>query len=412
MKRVFFGMVFALICTVSVAMESKFVDGAFHLSGEIRPGDYDRLIAYFKSKPIDFVDVQLINLDSPGGSVSEAMKLAQFIRDTSRTTAVAENGQCMSACFFLFVAGGARLLDTGKLGIHRPYYNPAEFKNLSPSKAREVYEKLDDRVRQFLSAMRVPEDVVREMFATPSTSIKLMSYAEFNSRIGAKQPWFDELGKSACPREQEFRCMATKSRLDRLKMMSTYLGPTIANRESEWVYDTNKTLTARLNEFTSSKSNQPVTPSRNSSQTPRLDSEHPGWVELVRSPEYNDWIKSQPQNVKQLENSSNEDDAIRLIVLYKGRAARAPVFFLSCNLQWASGYAAPFSMDFSVDPNKSTVNGSRADIDTNEIRYEKIVDSGNTVTISISRRSGAISFGSTKVGVANGTCSRSQNTKF
>lgn len=74
-----------------------------------------------------------------------------------------------------------------------------------------------------------------------------------------------------------------------------------------------------LDTITSSKLNQNTAHSQTVSKTPHLDSEHPGWVALVRTEEFRDWLKSQPQNVKQLASSDNEFDAIRLIIFFKGR---------------------------------------------------------------------------------------------
>lgn len=185
MIRLTVAVMLALLSSAASAMEIKIIDDIFTLSGEIRPGDYDRLIAYFKNDPHGFVNVNSISLDSPGGSVPEAMKLAKFIKETSRNTMVVEGARCMSACFFLLVAGGDRFLnENGKLGIHRPYYDPVGYKFLSPTKAREAYEKLDDVVRQFLTAVRIPDDIVRVMFSTPSSSIKLFTASEFSLQIG------------------------------------------------------------------------------------------------------------------------------------------------------------------------------------------------------------------------------------
>ena len=117
-----------LVALHAHAMEVSVRPAGLLLSGEIRPGDYDRLINFFQSDPKKFVTTQNFLLDSPGGSVPEALKIALFIRDTSRVTNVEAKSNCLSACFYLFVAGGSRTAAAdGSVGIHRPYYNPHQF---------------------------------------------------------------------------------------------------------------------------------------------------------------------------------------------------------------------------------------------------------------------------------------------
>jgi hypothetical protein len=84
------------------------------ISGEVRPGLSDALNDVLEATP----GVERLELESPGGSVSEGLALADLVDKYSLDTAV--KTYCASACTMVFVAGRERLLHSGaKLGFHR-----------------------------------------------------------------------------------------------------------------------------------------------------------------------------------------------------------------------------------------------------------------------------------------------------
>ncbi len=86
--------------------------------GEIVPGDLDRLAAYVGTLPAADRIVGFA-LDSPGGNVVEASKIADAIRLAQATVGVMGQAKCASACFLIFAAGGRRLAETTALiGVH------------------------------------------------------------------------------------------------------------------------------------------------------------------------------------------------------------------------------------------------------------------------------------------------------
>ena len=86
--------------------------------GEIIPGDLDRLAAYVGTLPAADRIVGFA-LDSPGGNVVEASKIANAIRLAQATVGVMGQAKCASACFLIFAAGGKRLVETTALiGVH------------------------------------------------------------------------------------------------------------------------------------------------------------------------------------------------------------------------------------------------------------------------------------------------------
>ncbi|MDW9542649.1 hypothetical protein GOA55_10460 [Sinorhizobium meliloti] len=105
------------------------------LEGEIIPGDFSRLVD-IAAKEFSGVDGEssahdTICLDSPGGDVTEGVKLAEFFYKNGVGTVIDDGAECYSMCAILFMMGIAqgpevtfvnrKLHINGKLGFHRPY---------------------------------------------------------------------------------------------------------------------------------------------------------------------------------------------------------------------------------------------------------------------------------------------------
>jgi hypothetical protein len=100
--------------TIADAMEFTWGDRlTVHASGEIKEGDAAKFAALPKFNTLE--------LDSPGGLVYEALRIAANMdaRGGIRTV-VKQGSSCVSACAMaLFVSGQTRVMDMGgRLGIH------------------------------------------------------------------------------------------------------------------------------------------------------------------------------------------------------------------------------------------------------------------------------------------------------
>lgn len=94
--------------------------------GEIIPGDYDRLVAYIGQLP-DTAQIAGFMLDSPGGNVMEASKIAHWFGRVGATVAVLGQSKCVSACFLIFAAGRKKLTSpTALIGVHSASEGGAE----------------------------------------------------------------------------------------------------------------------------------------------------------------------------------------------------------------------------------------------------------------------------------------------
>jgi hypothetical protein len=69
---------------------------AIKATGAIRTGDAEKLRALVPAATVDEKGLRRINLESPGGEVAEALRVADVIRNNNFMTVV--TGECASAC--------------------------------------------------------------------------------------------------------------------------------------------------------------------------------------------------------------------------------------------------------------------------------------------------------------------------
>jgi hypothetical protein len=73
-----------------------------YIDGEIRPGDAERLAVALSQARFD---VSQLTVNSMGGDVREALRIAGLVRGTKLEVKVAKGGFCVSSCFFIFWTG-------------------------------------------------------------------------------------------------------------------------------------------------------------------------------------------------------------------------------------------------------------------------------------------------------------------
>ena len=96
--------------------EEKPNEGTITASGEIQPGDDEKLHALVAALPGNTVLTGIL-LNSPGGSLVEGVRMATTIRNTGLATGAVK--MCASACFLMFAAGTVKFaLDGARIGVH------------------------------------------------------------------------------------------------------------------------------------------------------------------------------------------------------------------------------------------------------------------------------------------------------
>jgi hypothetical protein len=214
------------------------------IQGPIEEGDYDRVLEALydlrAARPNDDHSWWKISINSPGGDVQEAIRIGEFVRknmmfvmvhhsfdrnpdtgiwDLGGTGVVQDaeffddqgnmiyrmedthemrrDGICHSACALILFASTSPEALADRLGVHRPRYQEAEFRQLSFEDAEREYQKLDAYVRSYLTRMGVSTELIDLMFATPSDKMLLLNNIDHGHLFGA--PAYQEWLKAKCP---------------------------------------------------------------------------------------------------------------------------------------------------------------------------------------------------------------------
>ncbi len=210
-------------CVASVApldaadIKDGFGLGEVVLEGTIASGDYNKLLSF-----VDANEARSIYLASPGGSVTEAIKIGRLVRalkletiipvqvrgdirdklaDRHKLTNPKANYMCASACFFLFVAGVNRdheLPGDPILGIHRPYLTDSELRTLSGSQAMASASQLRVVVESYLKEMGVPAKYADLMFSVPKDEVRWIGSTDFEADLEGIVPELKDWVEARC----------------------------------------------------------------------------------------------------------------------------------------------------------------------------------------------------------------------
>lgn len=181
------------------------------MAGEISPGDAERLAAIFLAvKPVatHYPYANALYLNSPGGDVSEAIRIADLVKILGISVATVADGKgaCASSCFLIYAAALERTasgFDTlkaegakgnlGPLGVHRPYIRaPAE----GPVGARRQEQAMTD-MRAYLVNASVGHGLIDKMMSHASNDIYWLNAEEVRA-LGNFSPGVEEQLISNC----------------------------------------------------------------------------------------------------------------------------------------------------------------------------------------------------------------------
>ena len=277
------------------------------------------------------------------------MKIGKSIREmfikTDASVSDNEKIACASACFFIWVSGIERDVEFHDghryLGVHRLYFDPAEYKNLSATEAEKRYSKAKNTAEKYLQNMGVPDNLIHKSFTVSSKDVYFLTEDEINLLTGTA-PFYDELLISRCgshdekEEEDHLTCNVIYPNLKEYPDISNSKTRTIAiERKCEKMskgylhYIDESYLKIRKCRNKHDDIERWKTMARHlgignvkpgDSQRDKkgaVSKVHPGWIELVRSQKYQEWILNQPKSTKELADSEYVSDAIKLIDLYK-----------------------------------------------------------------------------------------------
>ena len=129
------------------------------LTGSIEIEELDEMLEVMKTKKPN----QMI-LDSYGGNIRSAERLAQYIYENNISTYVSEVAVCKSACVILFLAGKKRLCE-GELGVHQARPSKEMEYDITISKVAYKYLQRDmGNLITLLNSFNTPPFVYEKMF--------------------------------------------------------------------------------------------------------------------------------------------------------------------------------------------------------------------------------------------------------
>ena len=138
--------------------------------------------------PIDSADVQLLRananrgcktlfLASPGGDLRAALSLGRIIRAAEMAVIVPEDGECASACVFLY-AGGVLRGAYGPVLIHRVYLTQP---SASFSETQREFAAVGREVRRYLREVNVSDTLFDRMMTIPPEEAVALTLDEMNN---------------------------------------------------------------------------------------------------------------------------------------------------------------------------------------------------------------------------------------
>ena len=137
------------------------------ISGDIAPGDADLLKARIKAANDAGKQVTPLRLNSAGGNLLEAVRLAAAVKSARMSTNVGQSATCASACFLIFAAGETKYANiSARIGVHRASEKGVVSRDATTSMA-DVAKELD-----------VPWSIIRRMINTPPGEVEWLSLAD------------------------------------------------------------------------------------------------------------------------------------------------------------------------------------------------------------------------------------------
>ena len=223
--------------------------GPLVISGEIEPGDQERLLAKIGGDLPRFLSQNKIILASNGGDVAETLKIARLIQGMFTLVSVSpQTGACVGACFLIYAAAAQRVTDGEHLiGLHRPALLDSVMASRSSADAGALETRALAQVRAFLLANRVPDDLLEQMFERPVDGVYWLSArdeqalgstsAAFHRELVARCAWDDSLERDVLAGRRPygaalgmFQCRARLAQAEARKVLAGALGPRPASR--------------------------------------------------------------------------------------------------------------------------------------------------------------------------------------
>ncbi|WGW03430.1 COG3904 family protein [Tropicibacter oceani] len=144
--------------------------GAWRLEGAIAPDDAPRIITQLSNAD---PAIETLILQSPGGSVRDALEIGRHLRASDIATQVLPGEYCYSACPYLLAGGPTRTIaPAASIGVHQHSFG--ENTLLPAFMAVSDIQRGQAEVMEYLDEMGIDTRVMRHALATPADEIYVL----------------------------------------------------------------------------------------------------------------------------------------------------------------------------------------------------------------------------------------------
>lgn len=140
------------------------------LTGQIAEGDAERLSDFLDR---DAALLNTVRLNSPGGSVTDALSIGRALRAAEVHTLLGAGDICLSACPYILAAGVERRVhDDAQVGVHQHYFGTNSA--LPAFLAIDSIQRGQGEVMSYLDSMGVDPLVMQHALVTPPDEIYVL----------------------------------------------------------------------------------------------------------------------------------------------------------------------------------------------------------------------------------------------
>ena len=151
--------------------------GVLRVSGTIDPGSAERFAAEI-ARVGEYV--KRIELNSPGGSVRDALAISRAIRERELDTAVADGALCASSCPLILAGGKARHASSAAaIGVHQVFIPQGELRNADNEVSGT--QALTAEITRHLEAMGVDPALWLHALETPPSQLYYLTPEELQT---------------------------------------------------------------------------------------------------------------------------------------------------------------------------------------------------------------------------------------
>lgn len=152
-------------------------DGVLRLEGTIAPGSAEAFANEIAQRG-EYVEI--ISLNSPGGSVADALAIGRLIREKELTTSVAAGGFCASSCPLILAGGIGRLANAASvIGIHQVYVS--ENNRLDAAQILSDAQSTTAEITRYLSDMTIDPALWLHALETPPDKLYYLTSEELKT---------------------------------------------------------------------------------------------------------------------------------------------------------------------------------------------------------------------------------------